>query len=57
MTNQAPARRAEKFFIKGVMEKAGIPPSFSEETVRMFLQKAGLKWARVQRKGFLIKIT
>ena len=37
------------------MIKAGIPPSISEETVRRVLQKAGLKWARVQRKGILTK--
>ena len=37
------------------MAKAGIPPFISEETVRRVLRKAGLKWARVQRKGILTK--
>ena len=43
------------FCVKRVMVKAGIPPSISEETVRRVLRKAGLKWARVQRKGILTK--
>ena len=43
------------FCVKGVMIKAGILPSFSEETVRRVLQKTGLKWTRVQRKGILTK--
>ena len=43
------------FCVKRVMVKAGIPPSISEETVRRVLQKAGLKWTRVQRKGILTK--
>ena len=30
-------------------------PSISEEKVRRVLRKAGLKWARVQRKGILTK--
>ena len=43
------------FCVKRVMVKSGIPPSISEETVRRVLRKAGLKWARVQRKGILTK--
>ena len=43
------------FCVKRVMVKAGIPPSISEETVWRVLRKAGLKWARVQRKGILTK--
>ena len=43
------------FCVKRVMVKAGIPPSISEQTVRRVLRKAGLKWARVQRKGILTK--
>ena len=41
------------FCVKRVMVKAGIPPSLSEETIRRVLRKAGLKWARVQRKEIL----
>ena len=41
--------------MKGVTVKAGIPTSISEETVRIVLQKAGVKWARVHRKGVLTK--
>ena len=33
------------------MIKAGIPPSISKETVCRVLQKAGLKYTHVQRKG------
>ena len=43
------------FCVKRVIVKAGIPPSISEETVRSALQKAGLKWTPVQRKGVLTK--
>ena len=43
------------FCVKRVMVKAGISPSISEDTVRRVFRKAGLKWARVQRKGILIK--
>ena len=35
--------------------KSRIPPSISEETVWRVLRKAGLRWARVQRKGILTK--
>ena len=43
------------FCVKRAMVKAGIPPSISGETVWRVLRKAGLKWARVQRKGVLTK--
>ena len=43
------------FCVKRVMVKAGIPPSISEKTVRRVLQKAVLKWTRVQRKGIPTK--
>ena len=38
------------FWVKKVMVKPGISSSISEMTVRRFLRKDGLKWARVQRK-------
>ena len=38
------------FCVKKVMVKPGISSSISEMTVRRFLRKDGLKWARVQRK-------
>ena len=38
------------FCVKKVMVKSGISSSISEMTVRRFLRKDGLKWARVQRK-------
>ena len=45
MTNQAIARRDGKLFCKkGVMGKAGIPQSSSDETVRKVVQKTALKW-------------
>ena len=37
------------------MVKTGIPSSVSEEAVGRVSQKAGLKWASVQRKGTLTK--
>ena len=40
---------------RGVMVKAGIPPSISEEIVRKVVQKTVLKWTHFQRKGILIK--
>ena len=44
------------FFVKkGVMVKAGIPPSISVETVCKVVQKTDLKWTHFQRKGILIK--
>ena len=42
-----------KFCAERVMVTTSIPPSISEETVCRVLQKAGLKWAHVQRKGIL----
>ena len=36
-------RWERNFCVKGVMAKAGIPPSICEETVCRVLQKAGLK--------------
>ena len=37
------------------MLKTGIPPAISEATFRRVLEKASLKWTRVQRKGILTK--
>ena len=45
----------ENFCVKRVMVKAGIPLSICEETICGILQKAGLKWTQVQRKGILTK--
>ena len=43
-------------FVKGgVIVKAGIPPSISEETVRKVVKKTDLKWTHFQRKGVPIK--
>ena len=43
-------------FVKtGVMVKAGIPPSISEETVCKVVQKTDLKWTHFQRNRILIK--
>ena len=43
------------FVKRGVMVKAGIPPSVSKETVCKVVQKTDLKWTHFQRKGILIK--
>ena len=43
------------FCVKKVTIKEGIPPSISEETIRRFLQKAGMIWTPVQRKIILTK--
>ena len=46
----------ENFLVKnGVMIKAGIPPSISEETVCKVVQKTDLKWTHFQSKGILTK--
>ena len=37
------------------MVKAGISLSISEETICRVLQRTGLKWSLVQRKGILTK--
>ena len=43
-------------FVKtGVMVKAGIPPSISEERVCKVVQKTDLKWTHFQRNRILIK--
>ena len=43
------------FVKRGVMVKAGIPPSISRETVGNVVQKTDLKWTHFQRKGILNK--
>ena len=56
MANQVLARRDGKLFCKKrVMEKAGIPPSISEEIVLKVVQKTDLKWTHFQKKGILTK--
>ena len=43
-----------KFLVKkGVLVKAGIPPSINKETVRRVLRKTDLKWTHFQRKGII----
>ena len=57
-SDKASAYREEmgKVFVKrGVIVKAGIPPSSSKETVRKVVQKTDLKCTHFQRKGILIK--
>ena len=49
------ARGDGKFCVKRLMANTGIPPSICEKTVCRVLQKAGLKWNHVQRKGILTK--
>ena len=43
------------FSAKGVMVRAGIPPSISATTVCRVMRKAGLKWSHAQEKRVLTK--
>ena len=43
------------FVKRGVMVKAGLPPSISEETVCKVAQKTDLKWTHFQRNRILIR--
>ena len=47
--------KQENLYAKRVMVKAGISLSISEETICRVLQRTGLKWSLVQRKGILTK--